>query len=285
MISDIAFERAESLDHALSLLARPGPEATLLAGGTDVMVWIQSGRFNPERVVEIWGIRPECAAITEDEASVTVGALATYSEIIASRAVADHLPILLEACREIGATQIQNRGTMGGNIGGSSPAGDTLPVLLAYDATIILRSATGRREVPYADFCTGYRETAREPDELITEIRIPKPPAGTTQRWYKAGTRLAQAISKVMIGGVCRLDGEGRVAECRIGAGSIAAVPLLLETTAAAVTGRPIDEETIELGRTTAMAEVVPIDDVRSTAEYRRLVSGNLVARLLREVR
>ena len=117
------FDRATSLEQALSLLAEPGPEPTLLAGGTDVLVWLKAGGFGVSRVIDIWAMRPECAKIEDDGDAVSIGALASYSEIIRSEIVQRELPMLATACGEIGAVQIQNRGTMGGNIGGSSPAG------------------------------------------------------------------------------------------------------------------------------------------------------------------
>jgi CO/xanthine dehydrogenase FAD-binding subunit len=278
------FHRATSLDQALELLAQPGPEPTLLAGGTDVLVWMKAGEYAPERVIDIWAMRPECAHLRDDGDTVAIGALASYSEIIESEVVSRELPTLVEACREIGAVQIQNRGTLGGNIGGSSPAGDSLPVLLAYDASVVLASSRGTRVVKYAEFCTGYRSTARRPDELITEIRFPKPEPGTLQRWYKVGTRLAQAISKTMLAGVGRLDGQERIALLRLGVGSVAPVPLRLDRVAGAAVGRPVHAALLDEARRLTYEEISPIDDVRSTAEYRQRVTGNLVVRFLEEL-
>lgn len=278
------FHRATSLEEALALLAEPGPEPTLLAGGTDVFVWIQAGAFEPKRVIDIWGVRPECADIVDDGDGIVVGALCSYSEMIRSPLVQEHLPALWAAAREVGAVQIQNRGTLGGNIGGSSPAGDTLPCLLAYGAEISLASAERTRSVPYADYCVGYRATLRQPDEMITAVRFPKAAAASVHGWYKAGTRLAQAISKTMLAGVGHLDGDGRVANVRIGVGSVAPVPLRLDKVAALVTGKRLDERLLEEARKTAESEITPIDDVRSTAEYRRVVTGNLVVRYLRKL-
>jgi CO/xanthine dehydrogenase FAD-binding subunit len=284
MLAQPEFHRATSLAQALALLAEPGPTPTLLAGGTDVMVWIQAGAFRPERVIDIWGVRPECAGIGDDGDAIAIGALASYSEILASPLVKEHLPALWAASREVGAAQIQSRGTLGGNLGGSSPAGDTLPCLLAYDAEVTLASVAGTRQVPYAEFCTGYRATQRRPDEMITTVRFPKPAAAAVHGWHKAGTRLAQAISKTMLAGVGHLDDAGRVAQVRLGVGSVAPVPLRLDGVAAAVTGRVLDEDVLEEARRLAEAEIRPIDDVRSTADYRRVVTGNLVVRYLREL-
>jgi CO/xanthine dehydrogenase FAD-binding subunit len=296
MIADIPYERAKNLEHALTLLAKKGPTPTLLAGGTDVMVWLESGRFRPERVVDISRLRDDgCAGVTIAEAGtepgaasaeVRIGALTTYRELIGSDVVAQRLPLLHAAAREVGAVQIQTRGTIGGNLGGSSPAGDTLPVLLAYGASVVVQSKKGgERVIPYAEFCTGYRMTALRPAELIVAVRVPVPPEGAVQRWFKAGTRLAQAISKVMVAGWGAVGPDGAVTHLRVAAGSVAPVPLLLDGVAAACVGRPLDDATIAEARAAAEAQVVPIDDVRSTAEYRRTVTGNMVASLLRDLR
>lgn len=279
------FERADTLEHALQRLTEAGPPWTLLAGGTDIMVWMKEGQFKPDRVLDLWGIRKECNAIEDRGDVLSVGALATYSEIIASPLAQEHLPVLVEASKEVGAVQIQNRGTIGGNIGGSSPAGDTLPVLLAYDASVVLRSARGTRSVPYRQYCTGYRTTARKDDEIIVEILFPKPSSAATQRWYKAGTRLALAISKVMVAAVGETDDDGRVTSLAIGVGSVAPVPVLLDSVTVELQGKVLDERLVELARKKAERDITPIDDIRSTAQYRRSVTGNLVARFLSELR
>ncbi|MCA9562612.1 MAG: xanthine dehydrogenase family protein subunit M [Myxococcales bacterium] len=275
------FHRATSLGQALELLSQEGPTPTIIAGGTDVMVWKNAGNFHPERVIDVWGVRPQCAGIVDHGDSIGVGAIASYAEIIRNPLVQEHLPVLVEAASEVGAVQIQNRGTLGGNIGGSSPAGDTLPVLLAYDASVVLASKEGTREIPYRDYCTGYRQTVRKSHEMITEVRFPKPSEGTSGSWFKAGTRLAQAISKVMLAGVGEVR-DGRFEWVRMGIGSVAPVPLLLDQVSGAVSGQAVSDETLEAARKAAHAQVAPIDDVRSNAEYRRAVAGNMVVRFLR---
>lgn len=283
MISDIAFDSANDLTHCLQLLAEAGPDAALLAGGTDIMVWLHSGGPAPKRIIDIWSIRPECAEILEEDDVVTVGALATFSEIIAAESIQRSFPALVQGCREVGATQIQNRGTLGGNIGGSSPAGDMLPLLLAYRAEIVVESVRGARSIPYESYCTGYRSTSRQPDEMITRVRLPKPPVGTVHFWRKVGTRAAQSISKVMVAGMGRLV-DGKVTTVRIGVGSVAPVPLLLTSVSDLLREQTLDDHLIDRARSAAESEIKPIDDVRSTADYRRIVTGNLVVRFLREL-
>jgi CO/xanthine dehydrogenase FAD-binding subunit len=272
MTSPATFQSATSLSQALDLLAESGPEPLLLAGGTDVMVWLQAGRTAPQRVVDIWGVRPECSAISLEDDVVVVGALASYSEIIRAPAAQQHLPLLVAACRDIGAVQIQNRGTLGGNIGGSSPAGDTLPVLLAYAADVVLESRAGMRVVPYASFCTGYRTTVRRPDEMITGAL----PAGAS-RSRLVGHALGPGHLRVMLAG-CTFNQDGTQPgppgrrQCCTGT-------RIAEEVGRIASGRSIDAALIAEVRQASAQAISPIDDVRSTASYRRTVTENLVGR------
>jgi len=199
-----------------------------------------------------------------------IGALTTYTEIIASPLVRRRVPMLVAAAREVGGAQIQNRGTLGGNIANASPAGDTLPVLAAAGAVIVLRSASGERRVPFNEFYTGYRTSVRQPDELITAIEIP--PIEGRQWWRKVGTRRAQAISKIMMAGV-----RGR--EVRIAIGSVGPTVLLARNAAAVLAERgSVAEAQVALRE-----EIAPQDDVRSTASYRWQVAENFLAQFWKE--
>ncbi|HUR16456.1 MAG TPA: xanthine dehydrogenase family protein subunit M [Candidatus Limnocylindrales bacterium] len=271
-----------SLGEAYALLAdadgwRP------VAGGTDLMVQI-TGEIGapPERVLDIWGLH-ELRGISTDptDGALVLGALTTYTEIRRSALVAGELPALAEAAATIGAAQIQNRGTIGGNIVNGSPAGDTLPVLLAVDAEIVMGSASGERAVAARDFWTGYRITARRADELVVRIRIPVP-AGREVRFRKVGTRRAQAISKVVMAISWRPDG-GVWRDVRVALGSVAATPIRARETEGALEGAAPRRETADHAVSTITNEIKPIDDVRSTAEYRRFVTGRILHRLLRD--
>lgn len=269
------YARPRTLDEALAL-RRAHPDWTLLAGGTDVMV------RPPETpgVIDLFGLA-ELRGVSAEGDALRIGAATTCTDLLESAPVERELPALRAAAAEVGAWQIQNRGTLGGNVGTSSPAGDFLPVLLALDATVELRSASASRSVPYAAFCTGYRRTALAPDELIVALRVPRPAPGTRQFWRKVGTRLAQAISKVMVAAAARTDGDGRLAHVRIGLGSVADRPVRARALEQALHGaRPAS---LPRERVAALldADVAPIDDVRSTAAYRRAVAANLVARFL----
>ena len=251
-----------------------------IAGGTDLMVSL-SGELAPppESVVDLWAIEA-LRGIAIDGDSLTLGALTTYTDIRRSALCREHVPALVEAAATIGAAQIQNRGTLGGNIANASPAGDTLPVLLAADAVIVVGSERGERDVPAAEFWTGYRQTALAHDELILRIRLPLA-AGREMRFRKVGTRRAQAISKVVMAVAWQGDGTWR--DVRVALGSVAATPIRAAATESTLDGRRPTPETADAAAETLAGELAPIDDVRSTAEYRRLVAARVLHRIIRD--
>jgi CO/xanthine dehydrogenase FAD-binding subunit len=251
-----------------------------IAGGTDLMVAI-TGELGspPASVVDLWAI-DDLRGIAIDGGSLALGALTTYTDIRRSALCREHVPALVEAASTIGAAQIQNRGTLGGNIANASPAGDTLPVLLAADAVFVLGSERGEREVPAAEFWTAYRQTALGHDELVLRIRIPLA-ADREMRFRKVGTRRAQAISKVVLSVAWRGDGTWR--DVRIALGSVAATPIRAHGTEDALEGHQPTPETTDRAAETLAGELSPIDDVRSTAEYRRLVAARILHRIVRD--
>lgn len=269
-----------TLAAAYDLLAEGG--WTPIAGGTDLMVRI-TGEIGepPERMLDIWHL-DELRGVTLHGGSLVMGALTTYSDLRRSALVTAYLPVLVEAAATIGAAQIQNRGTIGGNIANASPAGDTLPVLLATDTRIVLGSARGERTIAAADFWTGYRTTARADDELVLRVEVPLP-AGRAERFRKVGTRRAQAISKVVMALAWVPDASGAWHDVRVAFGSIAAVPVRVGEVESVLEGALVDPPVTERARSALEASIRPIDDVRSTADYRRAVSGRILARVLRE--
>ena len=269
-----------TLDEAYSLLAS-GDGWQPIAGGTDVMVQITGEMVPPPaRVLDIWRL-DELRGIELGDAALTIGALTTYTDIRQSEIVQQQLPALVQAAATIGAAQIQNRGTLGGNVVNASPAGDTLPVLLATDARFVLGSARGERTVAAADFWPAYRRTARAPDELLLRVEVPLP-SGRQVRFRKIGTRRAQAISKVVMALAWREDG-GVWRDVRLALGSVAATPIRAGQTEAVLEGAAPREQTANHAADTLAAEIHPIDDVRSTADYRRAVATRVLHRLLRE--
>lgn len=243
-----------------------------LAGGTDIFVQLNAGVLGARRFLDLSRIE-ELRGIKMlgrgSRATLVIGATATYTDCVGSRQVAKHLPILIEAARQVGSVQVQNRGTLGGNIGNASPAGDVLPVLAAADAVVVLASAEAKREVPLTEYYTGYRASVRRPDELIVEIRIP--PVDERQYFRKIGARAAQAISKITLAAVGGQIALGSVAPTVVRARRVEAYW--------AAGGRDVDEAKRLLNE-----DIHPIDDLRSNADYRRRVAGNLLAEALAQL-
>jgi xanthine dehydrogenase small subunit len=265
-ISNCSLLQPKSLDDALAML-RDEERLTPMAGCTDLYVALNFGTLPDRRFLDLWRL-DTLRRIDMRDGKLSIGALATHSDLIRSALVQKRLPMLAAAAREIGGVQIQNRGTIGGNVANASPAGDTLPVLAAADATVVLQSASGMRRVPFTTFYTGYRQTVRRPDELIVAFEIA--PLRGRQWFRKVGTRAAQAISKVVMAGVFG-------AEPRVAIGSVAPTVLRLYATEAAIArGASMDDV-----RQALVFEIAPIDDIRSTAEYRRRVAANLLVRAL----
>lgn len=267
-MSTLEFLEPRSLKHALGVLRDDQPIVPL-AGGTDICVLLNAGTPPGSRYLNLWNL-DALRGISMRAGTVSIGALTTFSEIMRSPVVLRRLPFLAAAAREIGAVQIQNRGTLGGNVANGSPAGDSLPVLAAADAVVVLRSAGGVCRVPFNGFYTGYRQTVMRPDELVAAIEIP--PVDGRQWFRKVGTRAAQAISKVVIAAV-------RAPRPRIAFGSVAPTVVRVPRTEAVLAcGGSIDEAVATLA-----TEITPIDDIRSTAEYRRRVACNLLRQFLTE--
>ena len=259
----VSYLRPKDLAHALRLYAET-PECRPLAGGTDVMVMLQARTIRPRALLDLWSLK-ELKGIRMVDGTLEIGAAESYTHIMQSTLVRQHLPALVEAAQTIGAAQIQNRGTLGGNLANASPAGDTLPVMLAADAVVV----TDRRVIPVSDFFTGYRKTSLQLDEVIVAVRFPLD--GRHVLFRKVGTRQAQAISKVVMA-VC-------LKPARIGLGSVAEVPIRAQRAEAALARGDL------AGTVAAIdADIRPIDDVRSTAEYRRQVTRNVLRRLLEQV-
>lgn len=262
------------LDELVAVLGRH-PEARPIAGCTDLMVVDAVERAALDPVIDITRV-PELRGIRRREGYLEIGATTTFSEIGRDAEVGRRFPALAAAAGVVGGWQIQNRATLGGNMANASPAGDSLPVLLALDAEVVLLGAEGQRTLAYRDFHTGYRQTLLEPGEIVGWIRLPDPPPGSRQIFRKVGTRRAQAISKIVVALVGRLE-DGAIRDYRLGAGSVAPTPVRLGAVEEAMIGRPLDEAAAREGGRLAAAAVEPIDDVRSTAEYRRFALAGVV--------
>lgn len=251
-----------SLDEALRLLHDEAPLVPL-AGCTDVFAALQGSSPGAQRFLDLSRLR-ELRGIRERDGRLRIGALTTFSELIGSALVRRRLPMLAAAARQVGSLQIQNRGTLGGNVANASPAGDTLPVLAAAEASVLLRGADSERRIHFGDFAIGYRQTARREDELIVALEFP--PVEGRQWFRKVGSRAAQTISKVVMAAV-------RSAHPRIAIGSVAPTVVRVPATEALLaSGGSLAE-----AQATLIGEIRPIDDLRSTAAYRSRVCQNLL--------
>ena len=270
-----------TLTEAYALLA-DAPHRPV-AGGTDLLVQI-TGELGdpPDRVLDIWHL-DELRGIRVESNALVLGALTTYAEIRRSPLIAEFLPAFAEAAATIGAAQIQNRGTIGGNVMNASPAGDMLPLLLACDAQLVGGTAGGERWIPAREFWPGYRRTALGPAELLLRISVPLAD-GRQLRYRKVGTRRAQAISKVVMA-LAWQPGESANTwrNVHLALGSVAATPLRAPAAEAVLEGAAPTEAVADRAASTLAGEIEPIDDVRSSADYRRAVAARVLHRLIRE--
>jgi len=266
----------------LSLLAAEPARWLPIAGGTDVMVLYSAGKLPNRNLINIWNI-PELRQIEVFSDRIRIGAACTYTALREHEIVSREFPLLATAASWTGGIANQNRGTLGGNIANASPAADSLPALLVYDAEVTLISVRGERRLAYRDFHTGYKKTALAVDELIRDISLPRRFAGYFSHTRKVGARNAQAISKVCLAGLGQIAG-GMIRDLRLAMGSVAPVPLRLNDTERVLTGKKIDSSLIETAKKSVVEEIQPIDDIRSTARYRAAVAGNLVAEFLEKL-
>jgi len=272
-----------NLDQALDLLADADGGWRPFAGGTDLMVLLEAGKLTHKHYVNIWNL-DELRGIEITEDAVTLRALTTYTDVQANAVLREEFPMLCQAAQETGGLAIQNRGTLGGNIVNASPAADSPPALLAYDAELELISSSGARRIPYAKFHRGYKQMDIRADELLSAIHLPRSRAQRVHYYRKVGTRRAQAISKVCFAGVAEVAGQTPV-YVRLALGSVAPIPIRCARTEAALLNQPLNEQTIQSGLAALENEIAPIDDIRSTRDYRLRVSLNLLGDFLERAR
>lgn len=280
--SDYTLIAPKTLGDALAILAEDPGAWHPIAGGTDVMVLYEAGQLTQRRLMSLWGLS-ELRGLRTTPDHLEIGALATYFDLQRDQTVAREFPSLAQAGAETGGPAIQNRGTIGGNLANASPAADAPPALLCYDAELELVSSGGARWVPLDGFHTSYKRTVMRQDELIRTIRLPRQRAWTTHWYRKVGTRKAQAISKVVAAGAARLEG-GRLVELRLAMGSVAQTVVRMRAVEACLRGQAPSPALIAAAREAVAQDIKPIDDIRSTAEYRLAVARNLVEQFLTEL-
>jgi CO/xanthine dehydrogenase FAD-binding subunit len=271
-----------SLSEALDALARDVGAWQPFAGGTDLMVLLEAGKLPQKNYVNIWNLS-ELRGIEVTDSHVTLRSLTTYTQIQAHETLRAEFPMLCQAASETGGLAIQNRGTLGGNIVNASPAADSPPALLAYDAELELVSIKGRRTIPYHSFHTGYKQMDIRPEELLRAVRVPRTSKGLMHYYRKVGTRKAQAISKVCFAGVARINGD-QIAEVRIALGSVAPIPIRCLQTENELRDQRISIASLAAAKSALAREIAPIDDLRSTRDYRLRISLNLLEDFIQRI-
>jgi CO/xanthine dehydrogenase FAD-binding subunit len=270
--------QVNSLEAALALLAEQPGVLRPLAGGTDLMVQLAAGTLTHRQFVSVWGLR-ELRHVTVAGEVVTIGGLTTFTDVLKNEILSTEFPLLGRAAADTGGIANQNRGTIAGNIANASPAADTPPALIVYDAELEIASARGRRTVPYERFQSGYKQMDLAPEELIVGVRLPRR-AGWIQHYRKVGARRAQAISKICFAAAAKMD-QGRISAIRLAFGSVAPTVVRAAHAEAALAGAPPDTDRIDAALDALRRDITPIDDIRSTAAYRSTVAANLLREFL----
>lgn len=272
--STMSLLRPADAAEALRLYAKR-PDAMPLAGGTDVMVSWNMGLLNGRAVLDLSRVG-EWARVRVSTEAARIGALVTHAQVQEHPILRKQFPLLVSACATVGAAQIQNRGTIGGNLANASPAGDTFPPLAVYDATVLAASGKGRRRIPLLELFAGVKRTRLEPGELIEAVELPYPARPARAMFRKIGTRAAQAISKTVGAGLLWLE-KGKIGACRLAFGSVAPTVRRLRTVEEFVVGKKPGPELARRAALLVERDISPIDDIRSTRAYRLKVTANLV--------
>jgi CO/xanthine dehydrogenase FAD-binding subunit len=277
------YAAARSVDEAVSLLARHGDQARVLAGGTDIIVQVREGRRQIAMLVDVKGIPDVSQLSCEASQGLTIGAAVPCYKIYEREDIAAAYPGLIDAVSLVGGIQIQGRATVGGNLCNASPAADTIPALIVHHATCVIAGPNGRREIPVEQFCTGPGRTALQTGEFLVSLRMPPPPPNAGAHYLRFIPRNEMDIAVVGVGASVVLNRDhSAFTSARVALGAVAATPLLVETAAAALVGKPASDDAIQRAAEAAQAAARPIDDMRGTALYRRHLVGVLTRRALR---
>jgi CO/xanthine dehydrogenase FAD-binding subunit len=278
-VAQYDFIAPTTLDAVLEILASSSESYTPIAGGTELMVALGAGHLQSRKFISLWNLE-ELRFIEEATDAIVIGAGSTFTDIRNHPAIAKHLPLLVQAASWTGSIANQNRATIGGNIVNASPAADTPPALLVYDATLTLVSSRGERTVPYRDFHLSYKKNDLAPNELLQSITILSNFESYKTYIRKIGTRNAQAISKVALAAIARTS-NNVIEDIRIAAASLREIPTRLHATELALLNKRLSSETIAQARAALLGEARPIDDIRSTAKYRATIGANLLEEFL----
>jgi len=302
MLPEFDLLRPQTLSEALALLAEQAPEVMPLAGGTNVMVELRDGHPCPRRLMdvsklrELRGIRRDNGRVAPNDGRVVpndgrvvpndivIGGGTTMTELLAHPLIAEQSLPLKQAAAELGNPLVRNRATVAGNLVNASPAADTAPPLIALGAEVELTSKTGTRRVPLDEFMVGVNKTLIQPDELLTALRWPAPPARSAAGFYKIGLRKADACSVINAAVMVVWDENGHCQQARIAIGAAAPRPVRAREAEAALVGQPLKADVIAEAAHWAAQATRPIDDIRGTAAYRRRMAEVIVRRLLTQI-
>jgi len=269
------YHEPRTVEEALELLSELGEDARILAGGTDLLVKMKARQVEPKHVINIKRIE-SLRYITEEKGSIRIGALATWRDLERFSSIAGKIPALMDAVRQMGSVQIRSMATIAGNLCNASPAADSAPPLLVHDAKVKALSVRGEREIALREFFIAPGRTALKPDEMLVEIEIPEPPPGSSSAFIKLA-RTSMDLAKASAAAYLRIE-DGRIADVRIALGSVAPRPVRSPSVEAELLNRPFSEALVEEASWKVQQDISPIDDIRSTASYRRRVSPVLVA-------
>ncbi|MEZ8220698.1 carbon-monoxide dehydrogenase medium subunit [Candidatus Fervidibacteria bacterium JGI MDM2 JNZ-1-D12] len=272
----------KGLDEALDIFAEYGERARALAGGTDLVLFMERGKLKPELVVEI-PLYPPFTGMEVTNGQICIGSRTTMRELETSPIIREKLPILAEAAGKVGSLQVRNLATIGGNICTASPAGDTLPALLVLDASVRLARKGAERVIPLREFFVGPGETVRQPDELLTEVISPVPSGKVGWSFYKLSVRRYMDIAIVNAAALVVVDEEGSITDARLAFGSVAPTPIRVYEAEEKLKGNVVDENLLDEIAKLAQAASSPITDQRGTAEYRRIMVYRIAKRVVRE--
>lgn len=279
---DFEYEAPTTLTEAVELMARHNGSARPLAGGTDLIDHVRTGRLQPDVIVDVKKIA-ELNALEITDSSLRLGAAVPCYKIYGNERLAADYSALADSCRIIGGVQVQSRASVGGNLCNSGPAADSTPSLIALGAVCVIAGPSGAREVPAQEFCTGPGKNVLKPGEILVELRFPPRPAHSGSHYRRFIPRNEMDIAVVGVGASVALDPQGQTfASARIALGAVAPTPLFAKEASELLAGQPVDDGTIARAADACRAMAVPIDDMRGTVEFRKHVTGVLVERVLR---
>ena len=272
----------DKLDEAAQLMAAHAGAAQLLAGGTDLLIFMRNGRKSPEMVIDAKKI-PELTRLHMDADRLTIGAAVSCRTVWENEEISARFPALTDAATLIGGIQIQGRATFGGNLCNAAPSADTVPPVIVYGATAHILSARGRRDLPVEEICTGPGQTSLAPDEILVSLSIPAPPANSGAAFLRFIPRNEMDIAVANAAACVELDEAGETIKAtRIAIGAVAPVPLYVEAAGAALVGKSVNDESIAAAARIARDASTPINDMRGTVEHRKQLVEVLTARALR---